>query len=278
MKCLPLNIFARNFSRVSLIAVLLSAVPASSSAEPVVVRHVEGTLHGFLSLRTTDGRLVAAGDLIQTVRGDRVTAHLVFHFKDGSLDDETTVYSQRHAFQLISDHHIQKGPFFSHPIDLTIDARSGQVTLRSMDKDGKPEVTTDHLDLPPDLSNGMVSMLVRNLPPGAPESTISMVVAAPKPRVVKLVITPRGEDPFTHAGFPRKGARFDIKFDLGGVAGVVAPLIGKQPPDVQLWVVSGGEAPAFVREQGITYEGGPTLIMELSPPIWSPPSNSAPAK
>jgi hypothetical protein len=277
MTCLPLNIFAGNFFRVFLTAVLLSTLPASSPAEPVAVRHVEGTLHGFLSLRTTDGRVVAAGDLIQTVRGDRVTAHLIFHFKDGSLDDETTIFSQRHTFQLISDHHIQKGPFFPHPIDLTIDARSGQVTLRSTGKDGKPEVTTDHLNLPPDLANGIVSILVRNLPPEAPVTNLSMLVAAPKPRVVKLVITPRGEDPFNHAGFPRKASRFDIKFQLGGVAGVVAPLVGKQPPDVQLWVV-GGEVPTVVREEGITYEGGPTLIMELYAPTWSAPSNPAPAK
>jgi hypothetical protein len=123
----------------------------------------------------------------------------------------------------------------------------------------------------------MVSMLVRNLPPEAPVTNLTMLVAAPKPRVVKLVITPRGDAPFTHAGFPRKASRFDIKFDLGGVAGVVAPLIGKQPPDVQLWII-GGEAPAFVREEGITYEGGPTLIMELHSPTWPQPSNPAPAK
>jgi hypothetical protein len=277
MKSLPLNIFTGSFSRLCLTTVLLFTLQPSSRAEPVAVRHVEGTLHGFLSLRTTDGHLVAAGDLIQTVRGGRVTAHLIFHFKDGSLDDETTVFSQRRTFQLISDHHIQKGPFFPHPMDLTIDARSGQVTLRSTSKDGKPEVTTDHIDLPPDLANGMVSMLVRNLPPQAVEANLTMLIAAPKPRVVKLVITPRAEDPFTQGGFPRKASHFDIKFQLGGVAGVVAPLIGKQPPDVQLWIL-GGEAPTFVREEGITYESGPTLIMELHAPEWSPPSHSAPAK
>ena len=61
-------------------------------------------MHGFLSLRTTDGELVANGDLIQTARGDRVTSRLVFRFKDGSLRDETSVFSQRQNFRLISNH------------------------------------------------------------------------------------------------------------------------------------------------------------------------------
>jgi hypothetical protein len=145
----PLNIFTSQ--RIALAAMLL-CLPLSSPAEPVAVRHIEGTLHGFLSLRTTDGHLIAAGDLIQTVHGDRVTAHLIFHFKDGSLDDETTVFTQHRTFQLISDHHIQKGPFFPHPMDLTIDARSGQVTLRSTGKAAsrrsRPTISTCHRTSP----------------------------------------------------------------------------------------------------------------------------------
>ena len=33
--------------------------------------------------------------------------------------------------------------------------------------------------------------------------------------------------------------------DLGGLAGLVAPLIGKQPPDTQVWVLE-ADAPAFI--------------------------------
>ena len=41
-------------------------------------------------------------------------------FHHGDFDDETTVYSQRHTFQLISDHRIQKGLSFPHPTDVLI--------------------------------------------------------------------------------------------------------------------------------------------------------------
>jgi hypothetical protein len=96
------------------------------------------------------------GDLFQVVRGDQVTSRLLFRFKDGSVDDETAVFSQRGDFQLITDHHIQKGPSFPHPMDLSIDVRSGQVTVRSPGKDGKEEVKSEHLDLTPDLVNGLI--------------------------------------------------------------------------------------------------------------------------
>ena len=89
-------------------AILLAAVavlvPAHVRGEPVPVRHAEGLVHGFLVLRTTDGVLLGNGDLIQTTRGDQVTSRLILRFKDGSIHDETAVYSQRRVFRLISDH------------------------------------------------------------------------------------------------------------------------------------------------------------------------------
>ena len=45
-----------------------------------------------------------------------MTARLVFRFKDGSLSDETAVYSQRGRFRLLTDHVVQKGPSFSKPL------------------------------------------------------------------------------------------------------------------------------------------------------------------
>jgi hypothetical protein len=48
-------------------------VAASSSPQLVPVRHPQGSLHGFLALRSLDGTTVADGDVIQSVAGDRVT-------------------------------------------------------------------------------------------------------------------------------------------------------------------------------------------------------------
>lgn len=234
-------------------------------AEPVPVRHMEGTVHGFLVLRTMGGKAIAVGDSIQLIRGDRVISRLTFRFKDGSLDDETTVFSQRGNFRLLTDHHVQKGPSFPHPMDTAIDARSGQITMRSSDKDGKEKTTTEHLDLPLDLANGLILSLVKNISPDTPETKVSMVVAAPKPRIIHLVFSPQGEEPMSIAGSRRKAMRFAVKFELGGFTGVVAPLVGKQPKDVQIWIL-GGVAPAFVREEGQLYEGGPIWSIQLTAP------------
>ena len=155
----------------SLILLLVWALQPTAKADPVPVRSVAGTIHGFLELRSEDGQVVASGDSFQVVRGNHVTARTVFHFKDGSIDDETTVFSQRHTFQLISDHRIQKGPSFPHPTDVLINAQTGEVIVHSRGKDGKEEVKTDHLDLPPDLANGLVPVVLQNLPPNAPVTT-----------------------------------------------------------------------------------------------------------
>ena len=250
-----------------LIVVFVCAWQLTAPAEPVPVRYPEGTLHGFLELRSQEGHVLAAGDLVQNIRGDRVTARLTFHFKDGSIDDETTVFSQRRVFRLITDHRIQKGPSFPQPMDLSMDTRSREVTVRSTGKDGKEEVKTSHLDLPPDLANGIVTIIVKNIRSGTQETRVSMLVATPKLRLVKLAISPHGEEPFSLVDTPRKALHYEIKVELGGISGMVAPMIGMQPPNVQIWIV-GGQAPVFLREEGQTYPDGPPQTIQLVSPVW----------
>jgi hypothetical protein len=261
------SLFAQRLRSWSLITMLVSTWLSSAQADPIPVRHVQGTLHGFLELRSETGRVVASGDITQVVHGDRVTSQTRFRFKDGSIDDEITVFSQHRSFQLITDHHIQKGSFFPHPMDVLIDARSGQVTVRSTGKDGKEEVKTEHLDMPPDLANGMVPLAIENIRSSVPVTTVSMIVATPKPRLVKLAISSAGEDTCSVVGVPRKAIHYEIKIELGGVAGVVAPLVGKAPPNIQIWAI-GGDAPTFVKEQGPIYPEGPLMTIQLASPVW----------
>ncbi|MGA8269996.1 MAG: hypothetical protein WB919_00430 [Candidatus Sulfotelmatobacter sp.] len=73
-----------------------------------------------------------------------------------------------------------------------------------------------------------------NIRPGTPQIEVPMVVAAPKPRLVKIVVNAQGAEPFSLAGFSREAKHYVAKVDIGGVAGVVAPMVGKQPPDSQM--------------------------------------------
>ena len=236
-------------------------------ADPVRVRHPEGTLHGFLSLTTDQGEALAYGDLIETVRGDRVTSRLTFHFKDGSLDDETTVFTQRGVFRLVSDHHIQRGPYFPTQLDMRIDVPKGTVVTKWKDKDGKEQNSTEQIKLPSDLYNGLVTPIVKNLSPDAGETKVSMIVSTPKPRVVTLLMRPLGTSPFTLAGFERKGLQYEIKIELGGIVGLIAPVVGKAPPNIYMWI-EGGEVPVFLRESGPLFEGGAILTISLIGPSW----------
>jgi hypothetical protein len=179
-------------------------------AAPVAVRHTEGLVHGFLVLRTLEGNILADGDLIQVARGDRVTSRLVFRFKDGSVHDETAIFSQHRNFRLLNDHLVQKGPAFQHPIEVSIDGSTGQVTVRNTNDDGKEKVVTDRLDLPPDVANGLILTLLKNIRSECTATKVSMVAATPKPRLVKLAITPQGEEPFTIGGSGRKASHFVV--------------------------------------------------------------------
>ena len=241
--------------------------PGAVPAETVAVRHTEGVVHGFLVLRTLAGDTLADGDVIQVARGDRITSRLVFHFKDGSVHEETAIFSQRRNFRLLNDHLVQKGPAFPHPMEVSINGSTGQVTVRSTGDDGKEKVVTERLDLPPDVANGLVLTLLKNLPSDASQTKVSMVAATPKPRLVKLAITPQGEEPFSVGGSNRKATHYVVKVEIGGAAGLVAPLLGKQPPDTHVWIL-GGEAPAFVKLEGPLYFGGPIWRIELVSPVW----------
>lgn len=206
-------------------------------AEAVPVRYQEGREHGFLILSTMDGKILAHGDEVQVAHGDRVTLHLRFDFKDGSVQDETTVYSQTGTFRVLNYRLIQKGPSFPHPQEVSVDCTTGQVTVHASDEGGKEKTENEHVDLPPDLANAIVPTLLKNVLPDSPRTTLSFLAATPKPRVVKLVITPQGEDWFLVGGSHRKAIRYLLKVDIGGVAGVVAPLIGKQPADTHVWLL-----------------------------------------
>jgi hypothetical protein len=241
-------------------------LPCALLGQTVAVRHAEGLVHGFLTLRTLDGTPLADGDLIQTSRGDRVTTRLIFRFKDGSIHDETAVYSQRQRFRLITNHLVQKGPTFPQPLDMSIDGSSGRVTVRYAD-DGKQKVETERIEVPPDLANGVILTLLKNVQSSAPPKTISLVAATPKPRLVKLAITAAGDEPFSTGGAARKATHYVLKVEIGGISGVLAPLLGKQPPDSHVWIL-GGEAPAFVKSEQPLYLGGPLWRIELVSPVW----------
>src|SRR5262249_60298285 len=83
---------------------------ATAWSEPVAVRFPEGVTRAFPAVRSLEGKTLAFGDFVQIAREDRVQSRLLFRFKDGSIHDETVVYSQRGVFRMEGYRLIQRGP------------------------------------------------------------------------------------------------------------------------------------------------------------------------
>src|SRR5437868_6913369 len=57
------------------------------------------------------------------------------------------------------------------------------------------------------------------------------VTSNPEPRLVQMVISRGGDEQLHHGTMTSRVMSLVIKVKIGGLAGVIAPLIGKQPPD-----------------------------------------------
>ena len=108
----------------ALVAALVAWLPLAHAA-PVSVRFTEGVMHGFPVLRSAQGERLASGELTQVARGDVVESRLVFRFQDGSLYDETVLFSQRGVFKIDKYRLVQRGPSFPESVEASIDRATG---------------------------------------------------------------------------------------------------------------------------------------------------------
>ena len=113
----------------------------------------------------------------------------------------------------------------------------------------------------------MVLTLLKNVRTNAPPKSLSMIAATPKPRLVKLAISQAAQEQFSLAGLPRHAEHYVLKVEIGGIAGLLAPLVGKQPPDSHIFILNGA-VPAFVRAEQPLYVGSPLWSIELVTPVW----------
>ena len=98
---------------------------------------------------------------------------------------------------------MQRGPTFAEDSEILLQGASGKykVTTKSH-KDGRQEVIDGTLTLPPDVYNGMVFTVVKNLSKGT-TATIHLVVFTPKPLLIELELAPAGEQTMMVSRWPR---------------------------------------------------------------------------
>ena len=255
-----------SLTRLAAAAALFLTWGALLTADTVRVRHLEGLVHGFLVLRDATGNLVAHGQLEQVADRARVRSRLMFNFDDGSVYDETAVFSQSRAFRLVRDELNEHGPSFPRSIDMTIDVASQRVRVMYSDE-GKKESLDKRIALPADLANGLIPVLLKNVDRGAPPKQFPMVVATPEPRLVTLEIAAAAAEMFSKGDRRRTVTEYTLKPNIGGLKGLLAPLVGKQPADAHVWILE-GTAPAFLAAEQQFYPDGPLWRIELSVPQW----------
>ena len=212
--------------------------------------------------RSEAGKIIARVEFTEDVQGDEVTMRLTYRFVDGSIDDETTTYRQRGTFRLVRNHDIQRGPFFAKPIDFAVETATGIATSRKVDRNSKIQVESEHTDLPHDLANRFVGTLLLNVPPNTAPFRVGILAPVFGGRLIRILISPEGEQPFQKAGQTFKATVFRIHPELGGILEVIARLLGLQPKDVMVWALE-GEKPAVMSVVGQLGGSGPALSAGL---------------
>ena len=150
---------------------------------------------------------------------------------------------------------------------MSIDTGKGEVVVRYTDDDGQQKTESEHMQIEPDVANGFVMTLLKNVRPAAPPKFLTYIGATPKPQAVKLEVSIAGRERFSTDATSRTATHYVLKVDIGGLKGVIAQLLGKQPPDSHVWILT-GEAPAFVKSEQPLYMGGPVWRIELVSPTW----------
>ncbi len=103
-----------------------------------------------------------------------------------------------------------------------------------------------------------------NVLPSTAETRLSFVAPGEKPRLIHVPSSPPAKFPLSSVKASEKPLTLCCMLN-SGITGVVAPIIGKQPPDYHIWILP-GVSPAFIREEGPLYEGGPiSRIEQISP-------------
>jgi hypothetical protein len=210
---------------------------------------------------------LAYGELTGLVKGDRMESRLTWRFRDGSLQDELVTYLQKPVLKLLSYKQIQRGPSFPADVEVAFTREPSRYELKQREKGKKDtEEYSGALELPPDVYNGMTSTILNNLVKGE-IATGHLVAFTPKPRLVKTTMRAIGEDPVIIGESRRSATRYLVDLEVGGIAGVFAKVVGKDPPDLKFWVL-GGTPPAFVKFEGPFFVQGPIWRIELFAPRW----------
>jgi hypothetical protein len=245
--------------------VLQLAVMQSSAAAPVEMRLTEGVSNGFVIVKDQDGEVLAEGEVSQVATGaGRVVNRMLLRFKDGSVHDESVIFSQNHVLKMLQYQLEQKGPAFPNPIKVTLNGDTGAYTVRQ-GRSANDE-TKGKVGLPSDVYNGLTITLLKNLPSPS-ERRFHLISFDPEATMHEVVVAPVGTDEVQVAGKSTKAVHYRMKPVLAWWVKTLAWITNKRIPQYDFWLTK--EAlPAFVRFDGPLYGDGPVWrILQTVPKL-----------
>ncbi len=253
----------RSMSVLCAVVVAVALQPLMAAVVPV--RFAEGVTHGFLVLRSVDGAALAHGDLLQVGKDGDISKRMVFHFKDGSVFDENVTFTERGVYALKSYRLSESGPAFATDREISMTPATGAYRVTTKDhKGGGEKVLEGVLDLPPDVYNGMILTVVKDLAKGARE-VIHFVAFTPQPKIIELELTPAGEQKVAVGETTRTAVHYILKPRLGVWLTFFATILRRMPEDLHAWILT-GDVPAFVGFEGSLTTPGPVWRIELVSP------------
>ena len=249
----------KRVARLTALGALL-AIAAPAHAEPVAVKTLEGPSYVVLWLGTPEGKRLADGEMEQKIVDGNVESRLTFRFKDGSLYDETVVFSQDRVFRLLSYSLVEKGASFREDQQTSFDRKSGRYRVSIKDREsGEDEKHEGEVEIPDDVYNGMSGLLIRN---AGTKVNAHLLALTPEPRLLESSVKLEGEDAFIVGDVERRAKRYLLDLEVEGVTGFLAKAIGKAPPDVRYWITE--PVPALLEFEGAMYLNGP--VWRVEPP------------
>ena len=242
----------------------LCALLLSLPTQGVALRYPQGDLHGFPSMSDASGKLIADGELIQKLKGDRLDVHAVWRFKDGRIaveDDQLRLKPElrQDGFRWVErrgDKELRR---------IVVDFRSGKATVTHF-RDGEPETWNEKLDLPAGkaftgYSTALaVSQLRDELADKEARRELTFVAFTPKPRTVSLEISRTQGVRIRAAGRELAADLFTLHpklpFPISLFAGA---------KDAHLWFTHSAP-PALLRaEQNLAEKDDPVVLIDVIP-------------
>lgn len=247
----------------------MTSAPAGVAADPVAVRFIEGITRGFLTVTGLDGKPLGQGDITQVAHPGYVESRMILRLNDGSTHDESVTFTQNKVFKLGRFKLVQKGPSFPEPVEISLNAATGEYLVKVFPGDaGREKIHRGALEVPPDTYNGLLTTVLRNLPRGAGAS-VHYVAFTPKPYVIKLELRPQGNQKVRVGDESWPVTRYDVEPRLGFLLKVGAALLGKTPERQQCWILA-DPVPAFVGCETTIASGVPPWRIGLGSPAPRP--------